>query len=66
MDADEHLCRSPATIVTLRPVTLRPYLSLSLPSGCRILIGLNRVKAYGTDGLLFPMSGKTGEISGDG
>ena len=66
MHTDEHLCRSPATIVTLRPVTLRPYLSLSLPSGCRILIGSNRVKAYGTDGLIFPMSGKAGAVNGDG
>ena len=30
---DDHPYRGPATIVSLRPVTLRPYLSISLPSG---------------------------------
>jgi hypothetical protein len=32
MDTDEHPYRSPATIASLRPVTLRPHLSIGLPS----------------------------------
>lgn len=32
MHTDENPCRSPATIASLRPVTLRPCLSTSLPS----------------------------------
>jgi hypothetical protein len=32
MHTDDHPYRSPATIASLRPVTLRPYLSISLPS----------------------------------
>ena len=34
---DEHPYRGPAAIVSLRPVTLRPYLSISLPSEYKIL-----------------------------
>jgi len=32
MHTDEHPYRSPAAVVSLRPVILRPYLSVSLPS----------------------------------
>jgi hypothetical protein len=33
MHTDEYPYRSPATIASLRSVTLRPHLSISLPSG---------------------------------
>ena len=36
-DTDEFPYRSPATIDSVRPVTLRPYLSISLPSERRLL-----------------------------
>jgi len=37
MHTDDHPYRSPATIAPLRPVTLRPYLSVSLPITIRLL-----------------------------
>jgi hypothetical protein len=37
MHTDDHPYCSPATIISLRPVTLRPYLSISLPSEYKIL-----------------------------
>jgi len=37
MHTEEHPYRSPAAIVSLRPVTLRPYLSISLPSDFTLL-----------------------------
>lgn len=46
MHTDEHPCRSPAAIVSLRPVTLRPYLSTSLPSECRLLGRTATVNLY--------------------
>ena len=41
MHTDEHPYRSPATIASLRPVTLRPYLSISLPSELIVADDLN-------------------------
>ena len=51
MHTDEHPCRSPAAVVSLRPVTLRPYLSASLPSGCRLLDYPDTFNRYATSGL---------------
>lgn len=35
---NEYPCRSPATIVSLRPETLRPYFSVRLPSTAHITL----------------------------
>ena len=43
MDTDDHPYRSPATIAPLRPVTLRPYLSISLPSERKLMKGSDRI-----------------------
>ena len=37
---DDHPYRGPAAIVSLRPVTLRPYLSISLPSDCTLIYSI--------------------------
>jgi len=57
MHTKELLCRSPAAIVSLRPVTLRPYLSVSLPSGCRIFQSSDTVKTSWYKRLISRMSG---------
>ena len=52
-------CRSPATIVPLRPVTLRPYLSVSLPSWMHIALVATRLSiAYRMNGWDYQTSGK--------
>lgn len=61
MLTDEYLYRSPATMSPLRLVTLYPYLSVSLPSDFTILSGVNEVNAYGMNGRIVRMSGKTDE-----
>ena len=43
MHTDDHPYRSPATMTPLRPVTLRPYLSISLPSEYKILNDNERI-----------------------
>jgi hypothetical protein len=53
MHTDEYPYRSPATIATLRPVTLRPYLSISLPSARIVVDDPIRVKVKPTNGLIF-------------
>jgi hypothetical protein len=44
MNTDEYPYRNPAAIVSLRPVILRPYLSVGLPTRCRLSNGSGRVK----------------------
>ena len=44
MNTDEYPYRNPAAIVSLRPVILRPYLSVCLPTRCRLSNGSVRVK----------------------
>ena len=50
MHTDEHPYRGPATVVSLRPVTLRPYLSISLPSECRLFGMMTNVNQNRTVG----------------
>ena len=60
MHTDESPQGSPATIVSVRPVTLRPYFSISLPSDCTVFDHADQVKPYGTNGLVSRMNGKQG------
>lgn len=53
MRMGEHPCRSPAAVVSLRPVTLRPCLSVSLPSDYTLMSGSNKVNLYKTNGYVF-------------
>jgi hypothetical protein len=61
MHTEELPYRSPAAIVSLRPVTLRPCFSASLPSGCRVLENRKRVKTSGDKRLLLRMNGNNGK-----
>jgi hypothetical protein len=58
MHTGERLSRSPAAIVSLRPVTLRPCFSASLPSKCRLLNGADRVNDSGINGMIFRTIGE--------
>ena len=58
MHTDEYPCRSPATLVSLRPVTLRPCFSASLPSACRLLGNSDWVNYPRDEWLGFRISGK--------
>ena len=57
MHTDEYPYRSPAAMVSVRPVTLCPYLSVSLPSNGSISKGTDRVKAYEMSGQISLMNG---------
>ena len=61
MHTDEYPCRSPATVVSLRPVTLRPYFSASLPSACRLFGNSDWVNHLCDEWLSFRISGKQGD-----
>jgi hypothetical protein len=58
MHTDEHPYRSPATIASLRPVTLRPYLSISLPSERIVADDLNISQKPTDEWSDFQMNGK--------
>ena len=58
-------CCSPAAIVSLRPVTLRPCFSTSLPSGIRILKKRQRVKTRGNKRSFILISGNQSKCQSD-
>lgn len=58
MHTDEYPYRSPATIDSLRPVTLRPYLSISLPSNTDYLDRGESSQSQPDERLNFRMSGE--------
>ena len=55
---DEHPCRGPATIVSLRPVTLRPCLSTSLPSDADYSVYCRQSQNLADKRFNFRMSGE--------
>jgi hypothetical protein len=55
---DEHPYRGPATIVSLRPVTLRPCLSTSLPSGADYSENTKPGQSLTDERLSFRMNGE--------
>jgi hypothetical protein len=57
-NTDEHPYRNPAAIVSLRPVILRPYLSVCLPTRSRLLSGSNVVNPCNDEKAAFLMHGK--------
>jgi len=58
-DTDEFPYRSPATIDSFRPVTLRPYLSISLPSERRLLENSHISQNLADEWLKFWINGET-------
>lgn len=53
MNTDEYPYYNPAAIVSLRPVILRPYLSVCLPMMCRLLSGSGIVNPCKMKGQIF-------------
>lgn len=62
-NTDEYPHRNPAAIVSLRPVILRPYLSVCLPMRYRLFSGSNIVNPCNDERSNFQMRGKKAVFS---